>query len=71
MGCIYSHDGECEFYDNDDIYNKPNGCDDGGLCIADDDPTPADSCDMYESDSMCTFCYADFNADEECTCGDE
>jgi len=68
MGCIYSHDGECDFFNINDTENRPQGCDEEGNCSVDEDPSPSDSCDMYESDSQCFNCGADFNADEECTC---
>jgi len=73
MGCIYEDgDGECQFFDENNVDNSPNGCDkkDGG-CMVSDDPDPSVGCEQYESDSTCFDCGADFNQDEHCTCGDE
>jgi hypothetical protein len=61
MGCIYSEfSGRCSV--------GVDGCDDG--CIYDDDPNPADSCEQYESDWVCTECGVDMNV-EECTCEEQ
>ena len=72
MGCISSDfDGKCNMLDEENADSRPLGCSKNGYCNAEDDPIPSDSCDIYESDWKCNDCYADFNADEECICGDE
>ena len=69
MGCIYcNYDGICQFFDEDEAEIRPNGCDNNGNCLVEDDPIPSESCEQYESNWMCYECGADFNADEECTC---
>ena len=70
MGCIYSHDGICEFYDKSEIAGKPMGCDKNGNCVVEDDPIPSNNCESYESDWSCSYCGADMNSDEACTCED-
>ena len=74
MSCIYS---DCNGYCSLSSKESPmQGCskeeysegEDAYLCVVEDDPTPSDNCDSYESDSVCHECGADFNADEECTC---
>lgn len=71
MGCIYSHAGNCSMFSEDEVDGRPTGCDVGGGCMVEDDPVPADNCEYYESDSTCWKCGADYNQDEDCTCGDE
>ena len=64
MGCLYCNfDGECELYSND---NGPSGQVDG-VCVVDEDPNPADSCEFYESNWTCPDCGVDLNV-EECKC---
>lgn len=72
MGCIYNtFDGICQLWDEDNIEQSPPGCDKkDGACWCDEDPHPHNSCDSYESDSVCHECGADLNI-EECTCEDE
>jgi hypothetical protein len=58
MGCIYSdREGECDI--NEELGN--------GICVYEDDPNPADSCQHYESDWVCGDCGNDMNV-EECEC---
>ncbi len=75
MGCIYSNnDGYCTMSSKG---NPTQGCaegeyseeEEGYPCEVEDDPMPANNCETYESDYCCHECGADFNADEECTCG--
>lgn len=57
MGCLYdSWANGCEMADEPDTDCGFQDCWEG--------------CDMYESDYTCTWCGADFNLDEECTCED-
>lgn len=49
MGCKYSDlvTGECQLYCPD--IEMP-GCDENGICMCDDDPCPAKTCDQFETD---------------------
>ena len=51
MSCVYiEFGGKCNLFDEDDLENKPPGCDDEGYCTCDDDPYPDATCENYESD---------------------
>lgn len=68
MGCLYcDFDGKCQFFEDKD--NKPQGCNDDGVCLVDDDPDPSYGCESYESNWVCHECGADLNIDD-CTCED-
>lgn len=71
MGCIYNNfDGDCQFFDAEDGDTSPEGCDEEGICICEDDPDPVDTCQSYESNWTCSECGQDLNVDE-CGCEDE
>ena len=57
MTCIYSNfNGECTLADRSEKYGMtvvdpctaPEGCDEQGYCMIEDDPHPEDSCAEYE-----------------------
>jgi len=59
MGCIYSdlRDGKCQMWEGDSSLD-PEGCDEEGFCIAEDDPDPS-WCQSFESnepDEVCDYC---------------
>lgn len=73
MSCMYISNnlginaGKCTLWD--DSIERP-GCDSKGYCVCEDDEDPSIVCEDYESDNQCYNCGADFNLDQECTCGD-
>lgn len=51
MGCKHSNFvGQCTIWDEDDLDSAPEGCEDDGACVVEDDPSPEDSCGSYESE---------------------
>lgn len=51
MGCKHSDiNGLCQMFDEDDVEGRPEGCEDDGFCLVEDDPSPEDSCESYESE---------------------
>ena len=78
VGCIFSDNtkGNCSLSSKD---HPIQGCntdeydeeEEAYLCSVEGDPVPGDNCDSYESDSQCHQCGADYNAGEDCTCGEE
>jgi len=59
MGCIYSDfTGACQMWEKENLSLNPEGADEEGCCIAEDDPDPS-WCQSFESDDgdeICDYC---------------
>jgi len=72
MGCLYMDlESKCTLSLNDDgvvdSENLMRGCAADGYCNVCEDPDPADNCEAYESDWVCSKCGEDLNVDD-CGC---
>ena len=57
MSCVQNDfHGKCLMWDEDNPAAGPEGCDEFGVCIVDEDPDP--NCSSFESiyDEVCDYC---------------